>query len=307
MECLICNKSTKNIKSLIRHVSVHNETSESYYSKYLAIAGDGLCIICGSQTYYRNMAEGYAKYCSRECSAKDASSRTKASWENDEQRRSKTSEFWKDKNNNPSVGRPKGSKNKNAYPKTEAVLRRYQKTPPPSWSGKTHKESTKDKMSETRTSLIKENGAVMAYKGKYAPKYPEKYAGNPDNIVYRSLWERKFMEWCDFNQSVVKWGSEEVVVPYKDPARGYSVRRYFPDFVIQVKTKTGQTKITMIEIKPEYQCKQPAQKKRTTQKYLNEMLTWGTNQAKWEAAEQFCKMRGWEFKVLTEHDLGIKY
>ena len=57
----------------------------------------------------------------------------------------------------------------------------------------------------------------MAYKGRYSPVNKEKYQGNPTNVIYRSLWERKFMKWCDLSESVIKWGSEETVVPYVSP------------------------------------------------------------------------------------------
>ena len=74
----------------------------------------------------------------------------------------------------------------------------------------------------------------MAYKGKYSPSYPRKYKGDPTNIVYRSLWERKFMVYCDLNENILEWGSEEIVMPYRSPVDG-RVHRYFPDFYIKVK------------------------------------------------------------------------
>jgi hypothetical protein len=43
-----------------------------------------------------------------------------------------------------------------------------------------------------------------------------------------------------------------------------------------------------------------------TKRYLTEVKTWGVNQAKWKAANEFCKDRGWKFKIVTEDDLGIK-
>jgi len=35
------------------------------------------------------------------------------------------------------------------------------------------------------------------YKGKFKVKNPQKYKGNPSNIIYRSLMELRFMKWCD--------------------------------------------------------------------------------------------------------------
>ena len=87
----------------------------------------------------------------------------------------------------------------------------------------------------------------MAYKGKYSPSYPRKYKGDPTNIVYRSLWERKFMVYCDLNENILEWGSEEIVMPYRSPVDG-RVHRYFPDFYIKVKESTGRIKKMIIEI-----------------------------------------------------------
>lgn len=82
------------------------------------------------------------------------------------------------------------------------------------------------------------------------------------------------------------------------------VHRYYPDFIIKVKQKDGGIKTIMIEIKPEYQKKEPKVQKRKTKKYINEVFTY-VNQAKWKAASSFCKDRLWEFYVLTEKDLDI--
>ena len=57
----------------------------------------------------------------------------------------------------------------------------------------------------------------MAYKGKYKPKYRSKYKGDPTKIIYRSLWERRFMVYCDENPNIIKWASEEVIIPYRSP------------------------------------------------------------------------------------------
>ena len=76
----------------------------------------------------------------------------------------------------------------------------------------------------------------MSYKGKYKPSNPKKYKGDPTNIIYRSLWERKFMKYCDDNENILEWGSEEFFVPYKDPVTGKK-RRYFPDFYINTLTR----------------------------------------------------------------------
>ena len=144
----------------------------------------------------------------------------------------------------------------------------------------------------------------MAYKGKFQPSYPKKYKGDPTNIVYRSLWERKFMVYCDKNENILEWGSEEIALPYRSPVDG-KIHRYFPDFYIKVKESTGETKKYLIEIKPKKQLVKPKVPKRQTKGYLYEVYEYAKNQAKWETAREYCKDRNWEFKVLTEDDLGV--
>ena len=145
----------------------------------------------------------------------------------------------------------------------------------------------------------------MSYKGKYQPSHPKKYKGNPTNIVYRSLWERKFMVYCDRNQNILEWGSEEIALPYRSPIDN-RIQRYYPDFYIKVRESTGQIKKYIIDIKPSKQCMEPKVQKKKTKGYIYEVYEYAKNQAKWKAAKEFCKDRMWEFKVLTENELGIK-
>jgi hypothetical protein len=145
----------------------------------------------------------------------------------------------------------------------------------------------------------------MAYKGKYKPQKPEKYLGDHKNIVYRSLWERKFMVFCDTNESVLSWGSEEVIVPYISP-KDNRKHRYFVDFIVETINKDGNREVTLVEIKPKSQCCEPKEKKTKNRRYLKEVMTYGVNQAKWKAATNFAEDRGWKFKVLTEDNLFPK-
>jgi hypothetical protein len=145
----------------------------------------------------------------------------------------------------------------------------------------------------------------MSYKGKYQPAFPKKYKGDPQNIVYRSLWERTFMKYCDTNENILEWFSEEIAVPYRSPIDN-KIHRYFPDFYIKVKESNGSIKKYIIEIKPKKQTVEPIPQKRKTKGYIYEVYEYAKNQAKWKAAEEWCTDRGYEFKVLTEDDLGIK-
>jgi hypothetical protein len=144
----------------------------------------------------------------------------------------------------------------------------------------------------------------MAYSGKFTPDNPQKYIGDYKNIIYRSSWECKLMAWLDKNPNIISWCSEELIIPYVSPSDG-KVHRYFPDFVVKIKTKDGSTKTMVVEVKPKKQTKEPEKQKRMTKQYIQEVVTWGVNQAKWKAATEYCLDRGWEFKVITEVDLGI--
>ena len=145
----------------------------------------------------------------------------------------------------------------------------------------------------------------MSYKGKYQPDNPKKYKGDPTNIIYRSLWERKFMKYCDANENILEWGSEIMALPYRSPIDN-RIHKYFPDFYIKVRESSGEIKKCIIEIKPKKQTVEPIPQKRKTKGYIYEVYEYAKNQAKWKAAEEFCKDRQWEFKVLTENELGIK-
>ena len=143
----------------------------------------------------------------------------------------------------------------------------------------------------------------MSYKGWFTPKNPNKYKGNAERIVYRSSWELRVMKNFDGNPSVIWWASEEMFVKYMSPI-DKRVHRYFPDFVVRLKKKDGKEVTMMLEVKPEKQTKPPKQS-RKTRKMLAEVATYAINQEKWKAAELFCLEHGWQFKILTEKELGI--
>ena len=147
----------------------------------------------------------------------------------------------------------------------------------------------------------------MTYKGRYFPTHPKKYKGNPNQIIYRSLWERKVMVYCDKNDAIIEWGSEEVIVPYISPWDG-KLHRYFPDFYMKVRQADGSTKKFIVEVKPKAQTKEPIRNpKRKTRKWFGEVKNWGINQAKWKSAEEYCKDQGMEFKIFTEDHINPKY
>ena len=127
--------------------------------------------------------------------------------------------------------------------------------------------------------------------------------GNPTNIIYRSLMERIFMEWCDSKDKCYKWSSEEVVIPYISPIDNKQ-HRYFPDFLIQ--TPKGWF---LIEVKPLTQSRPPKKlvvenlELKKKRRYIKSVQTWLVNEAKWKAATKVCEKKGWSFQILTEKQL----
>jgi hypothetical protein len=141
-------------------------------------------------------------------------------------------------------------------------------------------------------------------KSRYKPSYPKKYKGNPNNIICRSSWERKFCSWCDLNDNILEWASEEFFIPYVSPL-DKKIHRYYPDFLVKIKESDGKTKTYVIEIKPKKQTLPPQQKSRITKSFIYESKTYAVNKAKWKAADEWCKDRLLEFKIITEDNLGI--
>jgi hypothetical protein len=141
--------------------------------------------------------------------------------------------------------------------------------------------------------------------GVFSPRNPKKYKGDPTKIIYRSSWERKFMNYCDTKDSIVEWSSESTVVPYLYDIDGKK-HRYFIDFRITVREKDNRMQTYLVEIKPKKQTTPPKQPKRKTKTYLYESFQYVKNQNKWDAARKYAEARGWKFIILTETDLGIK-
>jgi hypothetical protein len=137
---------------------------------------------------------------------------------------------------------------------------------------------------------------MPALKGRYKVKNRSKYKGDLDNVIYRSSWELK--------DHVLQWSSEHTIIPYKHPITG-KTHRYFPDFKVKLKTKSG-IETWIVEIKPYAQTKEPVKKKRMTKRYLNEVTTYAINAYKWKAAEDYCKRNGYRFVILTEKELAIE-
>ena len=141
----------------------------------------------------------------------------------------------------------------------------------------------------------------MSYKGRFKPKQYKKYKGDPTKIVYRSMWELRFMKYCDKNPYILEWSSEEIAIPYR--GLDNRIHRYYPDFKIKYRNARNELIVEIIEVKPKAQTKKPTKKGKHYGKYLREARTYAINQAKWEAAEEYCLDRGYKFRIITEDHL----
>lgn len=141
----------------------------------------------------------------------------------------------------------------------------------------------------------------MAARGRFIPKNPAKYVGNPDRIVFRSSWEMQFFKWLDANDSILRWGSEELHIPYLSPLDG-RVHRYFPDIVVLYKHKDGSLRKEIVEIKP---YKETVETPKMTARDAQALAV---NRAKWLAAAEFAHQQGATFRVVTEKTMfaGIR-
>lgn len=151
---------------------------------------------------------------------------------------------------------------------------------------------------------LKQGQKVKWEQGRFVPKHPQKYIGNPNGIIYRSSWEKKFSQWCDTTPSVVRWGSEEIVIPYQSPKDG-RMHRYFVDYVVWTMTPDGLKKF-LVEIKPSAECSMPKPPKRRSlyESYRRKLETFAVNREKWKYAREWCRQHGYGFLILTENELN---
>lgn len=141
--------------------------------------------------------------------------------------------------------------------------------------------------------------------GTYIVENKEKYVGK-SNPRYLSSWERHADTYLDHHPNVIEWGAETVVVKYYDPMRQRN-RRYMVDLYFKVKDASGDIITYLAEVKPHAQTLPPKKTARKRQDvYEEEQRTYITNQCKWQAAEEYAKVRGWRFIKLTEYEIFKK-
>lgn len=102
----------------------------------------------------------------------------------------------------------------------------------------------------------------------------------------------------DKHPSILGWSSESISIPYQNPLTG-KWSMYIPDFLVIYMDKSGKKHCEMIEIKPLKETPGYSEKRVNTKTQLVQVI----NQAKWMAAQVYCKKRGWSFRVMTERDL----
>jgi hypothetical protein len=138
--------------------------------------------------------------------------------------------------------------------------------------------------------------------GIFNPLHPEKYKGTSP-IIYRSSLELKCFRWMDNNSNILTWGSESVIIPYTSPLDG-KIHRYFVDIVSLLKDKDGNLKKLLIEIKPsKFTIKPTLSERKSSKTIIYEQTQYAVNQAKWQAAQQYCTKNNYTFIILTEKDL----
>lgn len=103
---------------------------------------------------------------------------------------------------------------------------------------------------------------------------------NNKQLFFRSGFECEFYKVLEKRNDVVRYSAESLEIEYFFEG---TTHRYIPDILVEY--KNGKKEIW--EIKPKNQTKLPR------------------NLAKWQAANEFCKKRNWEFIVLTERGLRM--
>lgn len=316
-DCKICRLQLNSLVKLSRHIThQHRVKIREYYDKYL-ISETPKCRYCDEIPVFKNLAEGYKQTCKNHYSnlRSDSAKEFRIRLKDDEGKFNSFVEKVKQNQTYIWANRTDEQKNEIAIKSSTTTKLICEKLTVEERKQKYSRYFTCDVDTierlnkEGRENCLKnwkegKSGYGSNMKGKFKPRNPSKYKGDPSNIIYRSSYELKYMMKLDADNNIKWWQSEELIIPYKSPIDN-KTRRYFPDFVFQ--DVNGQT--FMVEIKPAVQTKPPVltEGKKKTKKYINEVMTWGVNEAKWKYATEYCLDRGWKFVILTEYELGIKF
>lgn len=142
--------------------------------------------------------------------------------------------------------------------------------------------------------------------GKYVipERYRSKYIGNYNNIVYRSKWEKTFMDYLCQSSNVKRWNSEDLVIKYYNDLDG-RIHEYYIDFYVEIDKGDGVINKYWIECKP-YSQTIPPKQTNNPKTYMYQMKAYITNMSKWKYAKEAASRNGAKFKVLTERS-GISF
>lgn len=143
--------------------------------------------------------------------------------------------------------------------------------------------------------------------GYFLATNPQKYVGDPGKIIYRSMWEKRFCTYCDTNERVTAWGSENIQVPYLNPI-DQTLKMYNLDFYLKVKQEDGSEKQFIAEVKPAKKLLKPVLpttrvNEKRMEAHILQMKEYAVNMYKFQAAKEWAKARGWEFIIVTENFL----
>lgn len=115
-------------------------------------------------------------------------------------------------------------------------------------------------------------------------------------IIYRSSYERDFIQYLESSPKIFRWASECLAIPYLNKLDN-EVHRYYPDFFLIM--SDGQE--VLIEIKPKSQTLPPKSPFDPNSYAWKEYIK---NRCKWAAAIDFCKHHNMLFKILTEDTIS---
>lgn len=161
-----------------------------------------------------------------------------------------------------------------------------------------------DKKKDIKNFLKPRKGRIR--QGYFKPTNPEKYKGDPTNIIYRSSWEFKFFKYCDENEMVLEYAAEPIGIPYWNSVNKKQ-STYWIDCWMKTMDKTGKTKEWLVEIKPNKYILPPEAPKKLTEKqtysYVRHAKTYIINTEKFKAAKAYAKAHNMKFGIITENFL----
>jgi hypothetical protein len=167
----------------------------------------------------------------------------------------------------------------------------------------------------------KPNNPTKYDQGNYIPRYKDKVIklNNFGGIYYRSSIEKKIMTWLDNKEEIIKWGAENIAIPYQlthiENGDIYLKSHiYYPDLYYEMKTPNGIRRV-LVEIKPKKEYDDVLLLQNGSFEMGNNLnlkklknleyrfLTAKKNNEKWKAAIKWCDKKGYEFIIITEEHL----